>query len=84
MDRHLLTGSDLPRALTWLGDHLPDGCCWSLGVVQDPPPPGAEPGLHVSWLVGADVLNTHPRAPGSEEQRLADEMLARRHRVVLP
>ena len=83
VDSYLLTEVDLPGALAWLTDHLPVGCCWSLGVVRDPDSPTAESELTIEWLIGADVLNTGSDDRSSEEQRLADEMLARRHGVVL-
>ena len=52
-------------------------------MVRDPDSPTAESELTIEWLVGADVLNIGSDDRSSEEQRLADEMLARRHGVVL-
>jgi hypothetical protein len=81
VDSYLLTDVDLPGVLTWLGDNLPAGCCWSLGVVEEPEHPTAEQQVRMSWVVGGDVLNYDPSKLDAEEQRLASEMLARRHRV---
>ena len=59
----------------------PLDCCWSLGVVEEPERPTVGSDLKISWIVGDDVLNASERGP--DEQRLAEEMLARRHRVAL-
>ena len=83
VDSYLLVEADLPGALAWLTDHLPVGCCWSLGVVRGPDRPTTESELTIDWLIGADVLNVQSGDRSSEEQRLADEMLARRHRLTL-
>ncbi len=83
VDSLLLTDGDLPSALRWLGENLPANCCWSLGVVVTPDEPTTETELAVSWVVGSDVLNLAPYLRSPEEQRLAEEMLARRHRVTL-
>jgi hypothetical protein len=84
VDSLLLTGTDVPKILQWLSQHLPSNSCWSLGVVQDPEHPTAESDLKIDWIIGADVLNADPRRWDLEERRLAEEMLARRHRVDLP
>jgi hypothetical protein len=81
---HLLTDTDLPQVLQWLRHNLPVDSCWALGVVMDPSLPTAESDVEVAWLVGADVLNRAPHHWSRAEQRLAEEMLARRHRVTLP
>ena len=84
VDSRLITDADLSQVLRWLGENVPTGCCWSLGLVRDPVEPTAESDVDVSWIVGADVLNTDPAARSAVEQRTAEEMLARRHRVALP
>jgi hypothetical protein len=83
VDSYLLTDTDLPSALNWLSEHLPTDSCWSLGVVQEPRGPTVESELDVEWVIGADVLNVSRGKRSREEQRLAEEMLARRHRVSL-
>lgn len=83
VDSYLFTDAGLPDVLRWLSDNLPMECCWSLGVVTTPEWPTPETEVDVSWVVGADVLNTDPRHRTEDEQRLAVEMLARRHRVAL-
>jgi hypothetical protein len=80
----LMTDTDVPQALHWLRQNLPTDACWSLGVVLDPEHPTAESDLKIDWIVGADVLNIDPGKRDPELQRLAEEMLARRHRVHLP
>src|SRR4051794_6663038 len=82
VDSYVLTDTDVPQALHWLREHLPNDSCWSLGVVLGPPAPTPDSRLDVAWVVGADVLNQPDRTPA--EQALAEEMLARRHRVELP
>lgn len=85
VDSFLLTEAHLPDVLLWLKETLPLNSCWSLGVVEEPERPTARSDLRISWVVGADVLNISP--PGHiepRERRLAEEMLARRHRVTLP
>src|SRR4051794_16431867 len=57
IDSYLLSDADLPAVFTWLGANLPQGCCWSLGVVRESVVPGHESLKTVSWVVGADVLN---------------------------
>lgn len=84
VDSRLLTDADLLEVLHWLTENLPRDCCWSLGLVRDPVEPTGESEVDVSWIVGADVLNTSPAARSADEQRIAEEMLARRHRVALP
>ncbi|MCB0896076.1 MAG: hypothetical protein KDB43_12010 [Nocardioidaceae bacterium] len=83
VDSLLLTDTDVPGVLHWLRDHLPSDSCWSLGIVLSPEHPTAESDLRVTWIVGADVLNSDPSNLTPEEQQLAEEMLARRHRVAL-
>jgi hypothetical protein len=83
VDSLLLTDTDVPQVLNWLRQNLPTDACWSLGVVRDPSDPTAESDLDVAWIVGADVLNSDPRTWDPDERRLAEEMLARRHRVEL-
>lgn len=39
--------------------------------------------MDVTWIVGADVLNKQSAYLTSHEQRIADQMLARRHNVAL-
>jgi hypothetical protein len=83
VDSYLLSGRDLPSVLGWLADSLPVDCCWSLGVVEEPEWPTAETDIRVSWISGGDVLNIAPSQRDPHEQRLADEMLARRHRPMI-
>lgn len=83
VDSLLLTNTDLPQALAWLREHLPVGCCWSLAVVQAPKRPTPESRVDVAWIIGDDVLNTPPESRNAEEQRIAEEMVARRHQVTL-
>ncbi len=83
VDSLLLTNTDMPRVLAWLRAHLPDGCCWSLAVVHAPRRPTPQSQVDVAWIVGHDVLNMNPQDRDAEEQRIAEEMLARRHRVTL-
>ena len=59
-DRHRCSG-----VLHWLRDHLPSDSCWSLGIVLSPRHPTAESDLRVTWIVGADVLNSDPQQPDS-------------------
>ena len=84
VDSLLLTDADLSEVLRWLTENLPTDSCWSLGLVRDPAQPSAESDVDVSWIVGSDVLNMDPSDRSSDQQRIADEMLARRHRVTLP
>lgn len=83
VDSTLLTGTDLPDILHWLRDHLPGDSCWSLGVVLDPDLPTPRSDMRVAWIVGADLLNADLRRLDPGERRLAQEMLARRHKVDL-
>lgn len=73
VDSLLLSQTDLPEVLAWLPGHLPEGTCWSLGVVAE------AASLDVIWLVGADVLNIAPADRTEDEEALAQEMLARRN-----
>ena len=84
VDSLLMTDTDVPQILHWLRTNLPTDSCWSLGIVLEPQRPTAESDLNVSWVVGADVLNIDPSRWDPEDRRLAEEMLARRHRVDLP
>lgn len=81
VDSFLLTETDLPQALGWLRENLPQGCCWSLGVVLEPRRPTPADGIDVAWIIGDDVLNVPPESRDAEEQRVAEEMVTRRHRV---
>ena len=83
VDSYLLSDADLPSVLGWLGDNLPVNCCWSLGVVEQPERPTAKTDIHIFWVVGGDVLNFDAAKREPDEQRLAEEMLARRHRLTL-
>jgi len=78
----LLLDTDVPTVLRWLPDHLPEGACWSLGVVTSPPYPDEDSDVVVDWIVGADVLNMPGR--GGVEETLAADMIARRDRATLP
>ena len=81
VDSRLIVDAGLPEVLGWLRQNLPTGCCWSLGVVRVPHEPTPESDLVGPWFIGADVLNTDPADRSPEDQRTAEEMLARRHRV---
>ena len=83
VDSRLLTDTDLPQVLAWLREHLPVGCCWSLAVVHAPKRPTPDSDVDVAWIVGDDVLNMSPGDRNIEQQRIAQEMVARRHRVTL-
>lgn len=83
VDSLLLTDTDVPHVLGWLLEKLTRDSCWSLGVVLDPEHPTAASDLTVAWIVDADLLNADPRRLDPEERLLAEEMLARRHRVTL-
>lgn len=81
VDSRLITDADLSEVLRWLTENLPTDSCWSLGLVREPAQPTTESDLGVSWIVGSDVLNRDPADRSSDEQRIAQEMLARRHHV---
>ena len=83
VDSLLVTGATLPEVLRWLEENVPTGSCWSLGVVREPGRPSPDSAMEVSWIVGADVLNMSPSDRSPDQQRAAEEMLARRHRVAL-
>ena len=83
VDSLLITDAELPEVLHWLTENLPTGRCWSLGVVREPAQPSPETALDVSWIVGSDVLNISPSDRSPDQQRIAEEMLARRHVVAL-
>jgi hypothetical protein len=84
VDSYLMSDADFTEVLEWLDENLPEQACYSIGVVFDPPRPTAESVIDVSWVLGADLLNTDPSFWTLTEQRIAQEMLARRHRVVIP
>lgn len=83
VDSYLLSDADLPAAFIWLDENLPVDCCWSFGVVTGPVSPTAKSDVRVSWLIGGDVLNIAPSQRDPEEQRLAQDMLRRRHQIDL-
>ena len=83
VDSRLITDADLPEVLGWLAENLPTDSCWALGLVREPSQPTTASAVEVSWIVGSDVLNMDPADRSSAEQRIALEMLARRHRVSL-
>ena len=83
VDSLLITDADLSEVLHWLTENLPTGSCWSLGLVRDPAQPSTESDVDVSWIVGSDVLNIAADNRSADQQRIAEEMLARRHRVTL-
>lgn len=84
VDSRLITDADLPEVLHWLAGNLPVDCCWALGLVRKPSRPTTTSDLEVAWIVGADVLNSDLAHRSADEQRIAAEMLARRHHVTLP
>ena len=81
VDSQLITNANLPEVLRWLSENLPTDCCWSLGLVGDTAQPTTESDLEVRWIVGSDVLNMDPSDRTHDQHHIADEMLARRHRV---
>ncbi len=81
VDSYLLTQADLPSVFHWLREKLPQDCCWSLGVVEEPHRPTPVTEVNISWVVGSDVLNRDPERLSANERRLAEEMLTRRHHV---
>lgn len=83
VDSYLLTEADLPSVWGWLSENLPVDSCWSLGVVEKPAQPSADTEVSISWVVGGDVLNRDADDREPQEQRLAEEMMARRHRLTL-
>jgi hypothetical protein len=84
VDSYLLTDADFMEVLDWLGTNLPRDSCYSVGVVFDPPRPTSDSEVDVTWVLGADLLNTDPRHWTSTERRIAQGMLSRRHRVTIP
>ena len=84
VDSLLITNAALSEVLNWLTENLPTDTCWSLGVVREPAQPSPDTAMDVSWIVGSDVLNISPSARSPDQQRIAGEMLARRHQVALP
>lgn len=83
VDSWLITDADMFEVLRWLTETLPAESCWSLGLVREPAKPTTQSKLNVSWIVGADILNADPVDWSFDEQRIAEEMLARRHHVPL-
>lgn len=83
VDSLLITDAALSEVLRWLTEKLPTDSCWSLGVVREPAQPSPVTGMDVSWIVGSDVLNISPSDRSPDQQRIAEEMLARRHQVAL-
>jgi hypothetical protein len=83
VDSYLFTEADLPSVWCWLGENLPVDSCWSLGVVEQPAHPSTDTEVSISWVVGGDVLNRDADDREPAEQQLAEEMLARRHRLTL-
>jgi hypothetical protein len=84
VDSRLITDADLAEVSRWLSENLPPGCCWALGLVRDPSQPTTESDLDVPWIVGSDMLNMGPSDRTHHQQRIAEAMLARRHRVAFP
>lgn len=62
---------------------MPAESCWSLGLVREPTKPTTHSELNVSCIVGADILNVDPADWSFDEQRIVEEMLARRLRAPL-
>ena len=83
VDSRLITDADLPEVLRWLAENLPTDSCWALGLVRGPSQPTTASAVEVSWIVGSNVLTRDPGDRSSDEQRIALEMPARRHRVSL-
>ena len=83
VDSLLITNAALSDVLRWLTENLPTDTCWSLGVVREPAQPSPETAMDVAWIVGSDVLNISPSDRSPDQQRIAEEMLARRHQVAL-
>jgi hypothetical protein len=83
VDSYLVTDGELVDVLDWLGQHLPKGACYALGVVIAPADPTTDSQLDVLWVLGADVLNMDPHDWTSTERRRAEAMLARRNSVRL-
>jgi hypothetical protein len=83
VDSLLVTDAAMSEVLRWLTENLPTDSCWSLGVVFEPARPSTETDLDVAWIVGSDVLNISPSNRSPDQQRIAEEMLARRGQVAL-
>jgi hypothetical protein len=81
VDSLLITHAALTEVLRWLAENVPADSCWSLGVVREPARPSPQTAMDVSWIVGSDVLNISPSDRSSDQERIAEEMLARRHQV---
>ena len=79
----LITDAAMPELLRWLRENLPRDSCWSLGLVRHPAIPSTETDVDVAWIVGSDVLNMSPPDRSSDQQRIAEEMMARRGQVPL-
>lgn len=83
VDSLLITDAAMPEVLYWLTENLPRDSCWSLGLVRSPAQPSTETDVHVAWIVGSDVLNMSPADRSPDQQRIAEEMMARRGQVTL-
>ncbi len=83
VDSLLITDAAMSEVLRWLMDNLPTGSCWSLGLVCEPAQPSKDTDLDVAWVVGSDVLNISPSDRSPDQQRIAEDMMARRDQVVL-
>jgi hypothetical protein len=83
VDSLLITDAAMPEVLHWLTENLPRDSCWSLGLVRNPARPSTETDVDVAWIVGSDVLNVSPPDRSPEQQRIAEEMMARRGQVSL-
>ena len=83
VDSRLITDAAMSEILGWLTENLPTNSCWSLGLVREPARPSTETDVDVAWIVGSDVLNISPSNRSPDQQRIAEEMLARRDQVAL-
>lgn len=83
VDSLLITDAAMPEVRYWLTENLPRDSCWSLGLVSSPALPSTETDVDVAWIVGSDVLNMSPADRSPDQQRIAEEMMARRGRVSL-
>lgn len=83
VDSLLITEAVISEVLGWLTDNLPVGSCWSLGLVREPAQPSEDTDVDVAWIVGSDVLNMSSSDRSPDQQRIAEEMMARRDRVAL-
>jgi hypothetical protein len=83
VDSLLITDAAMSEVLRWLTENVPRDSCWSLGLVLNPSLPTAETDVDVAWIVGSDVLNMSPADRSPDQQRIAEEMMARRGQVSL-